>query len=61
MLVIGTIPGTQTPFLGEADLPQQARFSREQMGSESMEDDSQLAEALSRSQAEGPIERFGRY
>ena len=61
MLVIGTYPGTQTPFLSEAELPEQARYLRTQSGSETMDDDSQLAEALSKSAAEAPppVQRSG--
>ena len=48
--MIGTT-GTETPFLGEGDLPPHARLNRTLSGTD-VEEDRQLAEALQKSAAD---------
>lgn len=56
MLIIGTT-GTETRFLSESELPEQARlnFSQPMSPKSQMSEDAQLAEALAKSQNDGKL------
>lgn len=56
MLIIGTT-GTETRFLSESELPEQARlnFSQPMSPKYQMSEDAQIAEAIAKSQNDGKL------